>query len=286
MRPTPPLCFATLALLSILALGCEKSPAPATRPTVPAPIATPPAAPEDHSLTPAEYIAAGFPAHDRGWGGQDMAKAGELLTPMAASTPDRLPRFRSAKSGPMFDRIVSPDNADLFRNRTLPVNARMSQLDPYMGGCAAIFKAYWVAFEKHAVGGRDIIELMNNQLRTSAAALELADEFMATVPANDPRLEVRRAGVEQMKRGNAMVVSGMVQSLTESGSYSAADRVVLADGLRQTLPGMLGHLPAGSRQEIVARIAALADDEALKDLRPAIVDLASAVDAAAKAAGK
>ncbi len=286
MRPTFSPWLATLAVLSILALGCEKSPAPATRAAAPTPIATPPAAPEDRSLTPAEYIAAGLPAHDRGWGGQDMAKGGEILTSMAASTPDRLPRFQSAKSGPMFGRIVSPDNADLFRNRTLPVNARMAQLDPYMGGCAAIFKAYWVAFEKHAVGGRDIIELMNNQLRTSAAALELADEFMSTVPADDPRLEVRRAGVEQMKRGNAMVVAGMVQSLTESGSYSVADRVVLVDGLTQTLPGMLGRLPAGSRQEIVARIASLAHDEALKDLRPAIVNLSSAVDAAARAAGK
>jgi hypothetical protein len=83
--------------------------------------AAPPKIVPDASLPADEYVAQGFPSHDRPWSGREMAVAAEKLKALSTRKPQHLPRRGSANSGAVFARLVAIDNLAFFRNRSLPI---------------------------------------------------------------------------------------------------------------------------------------------------------------------
>ncbi|MBM4043452.1 MAG: hypothetical protein FJ290_33615, partial [Planctomycetes bacterium] len=160
MSPKPAAISFALAAL----LGCSE----AERPTGSAGGAL-----SDRSLTPEEYIRLGLPAHDRPWSGADMARAANVLSALAAKNPGQLPRYRGERSGAVFARIIADDNLEFFRNRSLPLEARMPDALVYMERSNAIGKLYVAAFGKRAVTGSEVVELSGALLRFSVVMLQL-----------------------------------------------------------------------------------------------------------------
>lgn len=67
--------------------------------------------PADRSLTVAEYEALGIPATDHRWSADELGTAVSLLARLAEKHPEQLPRYESARSGPVFHRLVEFDAA-------------------------------------------------------------------------------------------------------------------------------------------------------------------------------
>src|SRR5205085_2912368 len=61
----------------------------------------------DRSLSGEQYIARGAPPTTRPWTGKDYSLAADTLKRIAAADVSLLPRYKSAKSGAYFDRIIS-----------------------------------------------------------------------------------------------------------------------------------------------------------------------------------
>src|SRR5580704_15216011 len=104
-----------LAFLFVFALGCGQKSQPAAAPAKAAADA-----PTDQSLTTEQYVELGLPAPDRPWTGEEMTQAAEVLSRIAAGGAERLPRYRSERSGEVFARLTSADNLEVVTRDSLP----------------------------------------------------------------------------------------------------------------------------------------------------------------------
>lgn len=279
------LSFTALALLTLVSSGCSNSATPSTSPAgLPngsngGALADPKTS-SDESLTAEQYLGLGLPAQDREWSGDDMVKAAQILASVAQKGYWQLPRYKSNRSGEVFARLTSPQNLDLFKNRTLPLDARFPQALNHFQANNQVLKLYLAGFLKKEVRDSELVELMGSQFRSTVVMLELVDEFLPTIKKDDPKYQVRMQGLDQMKRGLASVIAGGLQTLTERNSYQGSELVRLVGYMQETFPLIVPRLPPGARTETMLRLEKMQDDPALKDLQPGLGELRSKVKAA------
>lgn len=286
----PSRIFALVCIAGVLVLlsACDREPAPSTTTATSAATATsvPPVSIDsipDQSLPAMEYITLGIPSYDRNWVGQDMAVAAKKLQALANQSPEKLPRFGSKRSGPMFARIVSADNLMFFQSRSLPLATRFPQALEYGASLNLILKVYLAARVDNKVAGNELIELLGAQLRTVQVQLELVDEFVPTLSKDDPKYPVRMAGLDKMRKGLAELIAGTITTLTEAQFYDVATRAKLLEYCRQTFPNILPKLTAASQQEMLLRLDALIDDPSVREFRSGVISLRDEVRATTKA---
>lgn len=227
-------------------------------------------APNDESLTSEEYLRLEMPAQDREWSGDDMVKAEKILASLVQKGYRQLPRYKSERSGEMFARLTSPQNLALFKNRTLPLEARFPQFLNFYQANNRVFKLYLAGFLKKDVGGSELVELMGAEFRFSVILLELVDEFLPTIKKDDPGYEYRMQGINQMKQGLASVVLGGFKTLTEMENYKKSELLRLVIYMQETFPMLIPRLLPGARTETLLRLEKMHVDRTLNDLQPGL----------------
>jgi hypothetical protein len=238
--------------------------------------------PADHSLANDQYIGLGFPSYDPEWSGQDLTVAASKLKTLAADNPDQMPRYASDKSGKVFARIVSPENLKLYGDKSLTISARLPQGLQYLQATGDILNMYLAAFTAGKVGGDELIELFGSTLRVSDVMLELVDEFVPTIPKDDPSYQIRMNGLASMRGGLAQVVGGALDSFAEEKNYNVAMRLRLLGYCRETFPGIVTRLSAPSQAEVLQRLDSMSARKDLGDLQAPMIQLRDAVHAAVK----
>ena len=240
----------------------------------PAPVAPP----SDRSLSLDEYLGAGVPAHDRSWMGPDMQAAANALEALAAKGGAQLPRYQSDRSGELFDRMTHAENLEMLGNKGLPIDLRMQHGVIFLQAQNQVFKMYLNDLLTGKTGGAEMVELFGATLRTTAATLPLVKEFLATLDKNDPTYPTRINGLRQMRRGFANVIGGALQSLTESETFTVAERRKLLGYIRVATPSIVPDLPDGSRKELVLKANGFTKNPALQNLQPELNELAKEIE--------
>ena len=273
--------FASVGIVVMLACVCAIDPSRATErqssetQSLPQQRTIPggePKSPPDLSLTPEQYIKLGLPAYDRPWSGTDMASAAKVLAALASKDPGQLPRYQSPRSGKVFSRLVAtPQNQELSRNKSLPLQSRLQNALGDLQATSEIMKLYLASFLNGKTSGADLIELFGGSLRSTVVAVEVFDEFIPTLKDTDPTYKARMAGVEQMKKGLAMTVSGSFDSLTEA--FDKADRLRLLEHMQETLPAIVPRLSPASRQEVSVRLDKMLSNTTLEEFHPGLKKL-------------
>jgi hypothetical protein len=72
--------------------------------------------PADRSLTLAQYIDLGMPSSEAGWTAAERSTARGVLRKLASQDPTRLPRFKSERSGALFEKLTQEE---VFRRDAL-----------------------------------------------------------------------------------------------------------------------------------------------------------------------
>ena len=273
-------CFTALAMVTLVGSICSNSSsAPPGQPNAESGAPADPKALADESLTSEEYLRLGLPAQDREWSGNDMGKAEKILASLAQKGYRQLPRYKSERSGEIFARLTSPQNLNLFKNRTLPLDLRFPQALSYFQASNQVLNLYLTGFLKEDVRDSELVELMGAHFRSTVVLLELVDEFVPTIKKDDPNYQIRMQGLHKMKRGLASIVAGGLQTLTERESYRVNELVRLVGHMQETFPLIVPRLPPGSRTETLLRLEKMQEDPALKDLQPGLRELHSKVKA-------
>ena len=229
--------------------------------------------PEDKSLTPTEYVRLGLPSHDRDWVGNDMKIAADALAAIAKKDRTQLPRSESKTSGKVFARIISNDNLEMFKNKSVPVQQRLGSCVTHMDANRLILTTYLDAFQNRAVSDRDMLDVLESTLRVSAVIMDIADEFLPLLDENDPSYPARMKGLDQMKRGLSTVASGAIVTLTESNSYRPKELKRFAGKLKDTLPRLFKILTKDTHEEFSLRLQGFAQDDSMKVMRPELEEL-------------
>ena len=267
-------------------------------------MATQPPTQPDESLTPKEYVNLGMPEPDRIWLSRDMEKAADVLTALVKSNPRALPRYRSARSGPVFARITSPDTY-LLRAGFLPSAWVTDVLGRYVEANFRVMKLYLSARLTGGAGVDEEIEVYGSILRAAAATLGAYEDVLLTTPADDPSYRTRLAGMDRMKSvaatyaGLALdivgdrVTHGLLRGpvggddiprefdiVGDRLMLGQAERVRLLGHMRSTFPHLVPQLPPDSRTRIARRLQAMSTDVTNADLQPGLRQLAADTAAA------
>lgn len=185
-----------------------------------------------------DYVEAGCPSPSKTWSGIDygtvlrMTKAGEL------------PVLRRADKelGPVFDRLVSNANLLGLKHHTVPVQMRFGEAVAIMNGTGGLLGLYLNQFAKGEKVSVEMAALSAFLLDVMATTFELADEFLASVPA-EKQTEQMKAGLQQMQQGMIQAFEGSLVSGTDSVSLATEDQVALLAAFAAHFPRIQPLLP-------------------------------------------
>jgi hypothetical protein len=235
-------------------------------------------APRDESLYIDEYLVMGVPDEADTWSGSEMKQAEAALLRISLQESSHLPRYQSEKSGELFERLTADDNLDMYRNLSLSIDQRIPDALNYLQSSSQILGLYLEAFDQHAVGGSEIVELRGASLRVYVVIMKLFNEFLPTIDKGGPTYPVRMKGLKQLRRGTALMVEDHLQVLTESQIYCTSDLKRMVGYLQNTLPEILPELSEGNRSNILNTLHSLLDDPKMQDLKPELGALVTAVE--------
>jgi hypothetical protein len=224
--------------------------------------------PVDRSLNADDYIQLGLPAYDRLWSGDDMVQAMRVLTIITQKDSGQLPRYKSNKSGEVFDRIVSEQNLGFYVNSNLPIQIRLNEILNYGDALNKINKLYLASFINKTTGSSETIEFQGALLRLTAVTFKLGDEFIPTLDKNDPSYSIRIEGLKNMRTGYAGTVMGSLMTIEDRESCSSKDRVRFIGYCQDTFPYIVPQLLEGSQKETVIKLQNLIKDPKMHDLKP------------------
>ena len=264
-----------LALLGTIPAGCSKARTSAAS-IPPSRVGITPSE-EDHSLSVGEYIARGMPTLEREWVAQDFEDAAQVLKRLAQEDSSRLPRFESVKSGALFARFANPENLTVLRDRSLPIKMRVGLLDEYLTGMKTILRVYIDALMRGQPTDREVIRMMGVLTRLTRLTYPLMYEFTATLPPDDPKMEARRAGIQQMREGTATMLQGWLLTLTERSHYRKEELLILCGYLKDDLPALFPELLPEAQTQVRNKLRQLGEQEKDPDLQKAIAELRDAL---------
>jgi len=220
------------------------------------------------------FVEAGIPAPDREWRGADYRIAAATF----AATKLPLPRFSDKHGKAVLDRVTSVENFSFYRNKTLPVDPRMADYANLLEGAGAILKRYLATTTKGREFHKELATLMAFILHAAAVGVELADEFIPTIP-RDEKYPVRMDGLKKMNSGLVTMFVGAENSLAEQKFYSGEDLSLLLKALSEALPRVKKAFSADYRVELRKKLTSHKSsfknkediryiDEMLKELSP------------------
>jgi hypothetical protein len=195
------------------------------------------------------FVMLGYPSITREWTGVDYQKAAEIVVQGNAYMPKR----DGADGNAILDRIVNVSNFSFARNRTLPIDVRLSDMLNLFQGINTLTVEYGSAANRGANLHRELAELLTFTIQATVVLLELVDEFLPTVPM-DEKHEVRMQGLKSMKMGVETTISGLEISLGERSFYTDSDLSLMLRCMKETLPRLKLSFSDDFRVELRKRL--------------------------------
>lgn len=273
--------IAAAAWLALL-IGCneraEKQPEPGKPPVAKAP-AIQPAIAEDRSFTLEAYVKKGVPAPDRPWVPTDYVAAATVLQDIAKVDATNLPRAKSKASGKLFDRLVARENLVILETDTLPVGQRAMMGADFLQGLKQLLLVYQSASTPAGTFDSELVDISIFGIEELRICFNLADEFMKTLPADDPKRSVREAGVRKMKIGLSYMILGTLMYFDpdQRQHFRTSELIRLAHHLKGSLPHLQKRLPDLTQQELPVRMKKLADQEVDPHLKKALQEVSASL---------
>ena len=240
--------------------------------------------PVDNSLTTGEYMEQGMPSPDRSWSNSDMATVSRLITEISKRDSGQLPRFGSPKSGTVFARMTNKENLELFRNPTVPLEARLPLALQFMQAANGVNAAYLLGLVRQTTGDDEMTEITGLMLRVAVMMIELMDEFLPSLDKNDPTYPVRMDGMKKMKSGMANMMQGAIQQISEPGTWSREPLRRHIAYIDETFPVIIKSVSSGVRKETLVRLNSLSADKGFGDNLAAFREMLDKITAAANEA--
>lgn len=180
---------------------------------------------------------------DKPWEPADYTNAANVLQQQTAGHRERLPRFHGPGSGPVFDKII----ADLVDDPAASVKERLAAHMERGEAVNAISKLYLDNI--YATPSREWIELNAVAMREAVVLSSLVQPFLDSFGSDDPKREVRLAGLEKMRAGyGTMLVGGLL--VADQLRVPEDDRVAMLGHVTKVLPALYPTLTSELQRQI------------------------------------
>ena len=161
----------------------------------------------DNSSSSMDLIGQGMPSFDRSWTSADYSVVEGILADIAKNDATMLPRRDSAKSGSVFERIVSVENLNLTQSETNRT-ARASALAAYLKSIAAILQIYSSATNAHHSYDAELVDLYVLFLEALKRTNKNASELLSSLPKESTARDISEKNIERMKSSTSALFGG------------------------------------------------------------------------------
>ncbi|HEX5064456.1 MAG TPA: hypothetical protein VFV99_34005 [Kofleriaceae bacterium] len=169
---------------------------------------------------------------DKPWTTDDFTQAQAVLERVSKDHRERLPRYRGAKSGAVFAKLVTELPEDATQSIGDKFIAHANRVD----ALNQISKLYML--NAMAVPPREWIELMGAILREAVVLTQTSEPFLASFGPDDPKRENRLAGLARMKEGYGQMLLGSFL-VADDKRVPEADKIALVQYATAALPVLL-----------------------------------------------
>jgi hypothetical protein len=202
---------------------------------------------------------------DKPWTDVDFVHAANVLAQVTANHRERLPRYRGAKSGAVFAKLLETLPPDDDR----PIGERFAAHGERSEAANQTSKLY--VENAYAVPTREWIELMGVVLREATLLTATTDAFLASLGPDDPKHEVRMQGLAKMKSGyGSMLLGGLV--VAGDTRVREADRVAMVKHVAAALPVLFPVSPSETQTQIRDQAKLLVEKLPEGELRKAMIE--------------
>ena len=231
--------------------------------------------PPDSSLSVGEYTRLGIPSIDRVWSSVDYDIAARILDSIRRADVTRLPRYRSERSGDLFEWMISPANF-LPDDSIVTMEVRATWMIAISQSAPKLLMVYGSG--KGRALDDETAEISGHMLfftrRLLEAVMNLLEERGMLEVLDDPN----NASMKQVRQGVHGSIVGTLQILGDTTSMRAPSRRRLAGHIAAVVPTLLPFVSDDARLDILNQISAATtgkNDEAAKILAPLVSQLVS-----------
>jgi hypothetical protein len=221
-----------------------------------------------------DLISQGMPSFDRSWTAADYKIVEGILKDIAKSDATMLPRRDSAKSGSVFERIVSVENLKSIQSETNR-SASASMLAAYLKSIAAILQIYASATNAHHSYDAEVVDLNVLFLEALKRTDNNASELLSSLPKESTARDISETNFERMKSSTSAFFGGILLLLGDHQEMRTCELVRFAVALKTYFSDFYDFILPGTRQEIRVRLKNLANSEQDVDLKNALSSILS-----------
>ncbi|WP_322980976.1 hypothetical protein [Pseudomonas sp. C11] len=200
------------------------------------------------------YLGQRIPDLDRPWRSSDYQQLLEALQKVEGNQANALPRRSGEFTGPIYQRMVSPDNFRPQLNIYAPLELRQNEAREVLFQLKELMRLYFDFRAKQQPYAAEALGLMSYSLRQQAILFSLTTEFWMTLSQTEQSKPIRLQGLQETKAAAAMLTSSALDYLNLTQAFGREELLLYSAELSQQLPELFVHLPADVQTQLLTRI--------------------------------
>jgi hypothetical protein len=200
------------------------------------------------------YLGQRIPDLDRPWRSSDYQQLLEALQKVEGNQANALPRRSGEFTGPIYQRMVSPDNFRPQLNIYAPLELRQNEAREVLFQLKELMRLYFDFRAKQQPYAAEALGLMSYSLRQQAILFSLTTEFWMTLSQTEQSKPIRLQGLQETKAAAAMLTSSALDYLNLTQAFGREELLLYSAELSQQLPELFVHLPADVQAQLLTRI--------------------------------
>lgn len=219
------------------------------------------------------YLGEKIPDVQQPWDSSSYQQMINALQKLDKSQTNALPRRSGEFTGPIYLRMISPENFKPQLNIYAPLELRQNEAREQLFLLKELMRLYFDFDAKLQPYGAEALGLMTYSMQQQAVLFTLTTEFWTTLSPNEQRNSVRLKGLHETKAAAAMLTSSALDYLELSKQFSQEDLILYGAELGKQLPDLFVHLPADVRPQLIARIDSLSRQHPYPAVRTSLADV-------------
>lgn len=204
------------------------------------------------------YLGQRIPDVNKPWRSEDYRQLREALEKVDSTQANALPRRSGEFTGPIYQRMIAPDNFRPQLNIYAPLELRQNEAREVLFELKELMRLYFDFRAKQQPYAAEALGLMSYSLRQQAILFTLTTEFWMTLSQSEQSNPVRLQGLQETKAAAAMLSSSALDYLELTQAFGRDELLLYSAELSQQLPELFVHLPADVQAQLLTRIEGLA----------------------------
>lgn len=204
------------------------------------------------------YLGQRIPDVNKPWRSDDYRQLREALEKVDSTQANALPRRSGEFTGPIYQRMIAPDNFRPQLNIYAPLELRQNEAREVLFELKELMRLYFDFRAKQQPYAAEALGLMSYSLRQQAILFTLTTEFWMTLSQSEQSNPVRLQGLQETKAAAAMLSSSALDYLELTQAFGRDELLLYSAELSQQLPELFVHLPADVQAQLLTRIEGLA----------------------------